>query len=92
MHIDLEQHRLPRAGNDAPERLLAAMPVAKRRLELTGVSTAVLEGGDGPPVVLLHDPGAMATEWMCVIANAGNQPNLEQPEAFLEALRPELGR
>ena len=38
------------------ERLLAGMPVTERRLQLAGVSTAVLEGGDGPPVVLLHGP------------------------------------
>ena len=25
-----------------------------------GISTAVLEGGDGPPVVLLHGPGEFA--------------------------------
>jgi len=36
------------------ERLLAGLPVAERRLEPAGVSTAVLEGGDGPPIVLLH--------------------------------------
>jgi 2-hydroxymuconate-semialdehyde hydrolase len=36
------------------ERLLAGLPVTERRLELTGVSTVVLEGGDGPPLVLLH--------------------------------------
>ena len=31
------------------ERLLAGIPVTERRLKLAGVSTAVLEGGDGPP-------------------------------------------
>ena len=34
---------------------------------LAGVSTAVLEGGDGPPLVLLHGPGANAAHWMRVI-------------------------
>jgi pimeloyl-ACP methyl ester carboxylesterase len=38
----------------ARQRLLAGIPVTERRLQLAGVSTAVLEGGDGPPVVLLH--------------------------------------
>ena len=36
------------------ERMLAGLPVAERRLDLAGTSTAVLEGGDGPPLVLLH--------------------------------------
>jgi pimeloyl-ACP methyl ester carboxylesterase len=67
MHVELEpQH--PRSAADGPrERLLAAMPVAERRLELAGISTAVLEGGDGPPAVLLHGPGGVAAEWMRVI-------------------------
>ena len=43
------------------------MPVTERRLQLAGVSTAVLEGGDGPPVVLLHGPGEYAAHWMRVI-------------------------
>ena len=34
-------------------------------MELAGISTAVLEGGEGPPVVLLHEPGAFG-EWMRV--------------------------
>jgi 2-hydroxymuconate-semialdehyde hydrolase len=34
--------------------MLAGLPVTERRLKLAGVSTVVLEGGDGPPLVLLH--------------------------------------
>jgi pimeloyl-ACP methyl ester carboxylesterase len=67
MHVELDRPRPPSAGDDARERLLAAMPVTERRLQLAGISTAVLEGGDGPPVVLLHGPGAIAAEWMSVI-------------------------
>jgi pimeloyl-ACP methyl ester carboxylesterase len=54
-------------GDDARERLLAGLPVTERRLQLADVSTAVLEGGDGPPVVLLHGPGGYAAHWMGVI-------------------------
>lgn len=36
-------------------RLLANMPVTERRIELAGLSTAVLEAGAGPPMVLLHE-------------------------------------
>ena len=55
------------AGDDARQRLLAAIPVTERQLPLAGISTAVLEGGDGPPVVLLHSSGEFAALWMRVI-------------------------
>jgi pimeloyl-ACP methyl ester carboxylesterase len=54
-------------GKQARERLLAAMPVTERRLEVAGISTAVLQGGNGTPVVLLHGPGEYAAKWMRVI-------------------------
>jgi pimeloyl-ACP methyl ester carboxylesterase len=56
-------------GDDARRLLLAGAPVTERRLELAGVSTAVLEGGDGPPVVLLHGQGGWAGMWLPVIAD-----------------------
>lgn len=56
----------PGPGEVARERLLSGLPVAERRLHLNGVSTAVLEGGDGPPVVLLHGPGEYAAKWFDV--------------------------
>jgi pimeloyl-ACP methyl ester carboxylesterase len=34
--------------------MLMGAPVIERRLRVAGVSTAVLEGGTGPPLVLLH--------------------------------------
>jgi pimeloyl-ACP methyl ester carboxylesterase len=54
-------------GEAVRERLLTGMPVTERRLELAGVSTAVLEGGDGPPVVLLHGAGEFAACWMRMV-------------------------
>jgi pimeloyl-ACP methyl ester carboxylesterase len=42
------------AGEHARQRLLAGVPVTTRRLHLAGASTAVLESGEGPPLVLLH--------------------------------------
>lgn len=51
----------------ARDTLLAALPVTHRRLDLAGMSTAVLEGGAGPTVVLLHGPGGNATHWLRVI-------------------------
>jgi pimeloyl-ACP methyl ester carboxylesterase len=53
------------SGAYARQRLLSGLPVTERRLQLAGVSTAVLEGGDGPPIVLLQ--GEFAAVWMRVI-------------------------
>jgi pimeloyl-ACP methyl ester carboxylesterase len=58
-------------GTTAPENprrvLLDALPVAERRLRLADISTAILEGGDGPPMVLLHGPSGFAAHWMRLI-------------------------
>ncbi len=57
-----------RAGTlDARRQLLAGIPVAERKLKLAGMSTAVLEGGSGPPLVLLHGPGEHGIKWSWVI-------------------------
>ncbi len=53
--------------DSARQTLLTGLPVAERRLDVAGVATAVLEGGDGPPLVVLHGPGANATHWMHAI-------------------------
>ncbi len=41
--------------------------VTERGLDVTGIPTAILEGGDGPPVVLLHGPGESAVNWRWTI-------------------------
>lgn len=48
---------------DLRARLLSDLPVRERRITLAGISTAVLEGGDGPPIVLLHEQGEFAARW-----------------------------
>jgi pimeloyl-ACP methyl ester carboxylesterase len=51
------------AGNDADRlaaRLIQGMAVTHRRLDVAGVSTSLLEGGDGPPLVLVHGQGGFA--------------------------------
>jgi pimeloyl-ACP methyl ester carboxylesterase len=63
----VKDHGRRSAHDDPLEGLLAGMPVTERRLQLAGVSTAVLEGGAGPAVVLLHGPGEYAAKWMRVI-------------------------
>jgi pimeloyl-ACP methyl ester carboxylesterase len=61
-------------------RLLAPLPVRESRLELAGISTAVLEAGDGPPVVLLHGPGAYAAHWSGMIAGLARDFRVVAPD------------
>jgi len=49
------------------KELLSKLPVSERWLNLAGIPTAVLEGGEGKPVILLHGPGEFAATWMRVI-------------------------
>jgi pimeloyl-ACP methyl ester carboxylesterase len=41
-------------------RLIEGLPVTTRRLDVDGVSTPLLEGGEGPPFVLVHGQGGFA--------------------------------
>src|SRR5687767_10403982 len=63
------QHYAPDlpVGASARDQLLAALPIKQRQLDVAGVSTAVLEGGAGKPVVLLHGPGGYAAHYLRVI-------------------------
>lgn len=51
----------------AMSTLTQELSVSERRVDAAGVSTAVLEGGDGPTLVLLHGPAGNATHWQRVI-------------------------
>ena len=48
-------------------RLLAGAPVQEQTVVAAGVDTAVLHGGGGPPMVLLHGPGESAVVWIPVL-------------------------
>jgi pimeloyl-ACP methyl ester carboxylesterase len=54
---------------DLRSQLLSGLPIAERRLSVNNLSTAVLEGGDGSPIVLLHGPAAYAAQWRRLIPN-----------------------
>jgi pimeloyl-ACP methyl ester carboxylesterase len=41
-------------------RLIEGLPVMHQRLDVAGVSTSLLEGGEGPPLLLLHGQGGFA--------------------------------
>jgi len=41
-------------------RLIEGLPVTHRRMDVAGVSTSLLEGGEGPPLVLIHGQGGSA--------------------------------
>ena len=68
------------AANQTRERMLAAIPMAEKIRELNGVSTAVLEGGDGPPIVLLHGQGEFAAVWIRVIPELMKTHHLVIPD------------
>jgi len=67
-------------GERMRARLLAAMPMKERRLQLAGISTAVLEGGDGPPVVLLHGPGGNGAHFMRMVPQLVSSHRVVIPE------------
>src|SRR6186713_1150261 len=43
-----------RTAADPRRRVLSGLPVSERRMPLAGSSTTLLEGGDGPTLILLH--------------------------------------
>jgi FAD/FMN-containing dehydrogenase/pimeloyl-ACP methyl ester carboxylesterase len=49
------------------EQLVEGLAVAERRLTIAGAETVVLEGGDGPPLVLLHGVGGNGAHWAAVL-------------------------
>jgi pimeloyl-ACP methyl ester carboxylesterase len=76
----VEERGRPSSGHDTRGRLLAGLPVTERRLQLAGIPSAVLEGGDGPPVLLLHGPGEFAAVWARVIPDLATTHRLIAPD------------
>ena len=51
LHNDLQAADVRSSAGSDRTRLLTGLPVHEQRLELAGVSTSVLVGGEGPPLV-----------------------------------------
>ena len=62
------------------KRLLKGAPVREREIDAAGVSTAVLEGGSGEPLLLLHGPGEHALKWLPVLASLVTTNRVIAPE------------
>lgn len=65
----------------ARETMLAGAPVTEQEFELAGAKTAVLEGGEGPPLVLLH--GAIecgAAVWAPVLSHLAARHRVIVPD------------
>ena len=62
------------------ERLLEGLPVVERRRDLAGISTPFLEGGNGPPLVLLHGPGEHALKWQRVLPDLVRRHRVIAPD------------
>jgi pimeloyl-ACP methyl ester carboxylesterase len=67
-------------------RVIEGLPVTTRRLDLAGVRTSLIEGGEGPPMVLLHGQGGFAEIMGGLIANSVDRYRVIAPDL------PGLGR
>jgi pimeloyl-ACP methyl ester carboxylesterase len=74
------------AADRIAARLIEGVPVTARRLDIAGVSTALLEGGAGRPVVLLHGHGGFAESFAGVICALVDRHRVIAPDL------PGLGR
>lgn len=61
-------------------RLLTGAKTTHRHITAAGIGTAVLECGDGPPVVLLHGPAEFAAGWGEVIAGLATSHRVVAPD------------
>lgn len=65
-----------------PERqeVLDGVPVTEHRMDVAGTGTAVLVGGDGPPMVLLPGPGESALWWVRVLPELAARHRVVAPD------------
>ncbi len=62
------------------QRLVEASGLTDRRRTLAGIETAVLEGGEGPPLVLLHGQGEFGAVWLPVLPELARTHRLIVPD------------
>ena len=68
------------SDDSARQRAMAALPVTDRRLDVAGIPTAMLEGGEGPPMVLVHGAGESGLHWMRVIPSLATTHRVLAPD------------
>jgi pimeloyl-ACP methyl ester carboxylesterase len=68
------------AGSEARTRLTEGLPVTERQAELAGTRTVWLEGGEGPPLILLHGPGESGVNWRWVIPDLVRDHQVVAPD------------
>jgi pimeloyl-ACP methyl ester carboxylesterase len=61
-------------------RLIEGIPVTPRRIDVAGVSTPLLEGGDGPPLVLIHGQGGFAEIMMPLVRMTADRYRVIVPD------------
>lgn len=66
--------------NGARAAVLDGIPVTQHRMTLAGTETAVLVGGDGPPLVLLPGPGESALWWARVMPQLTERHRVVAPD------------
>lgn len=73
--------RPPDIQHNTRDRLVGDLPVNERRVDVDGITTSVLEGGQGPPLLLLHGgTPAGALLWWRVLAELCNRHRVIAPD------------
>ena len=67
-------------GESARRQLVAGLDVAEQTAVLAGIPTAILETGDGPPLILFHGPGEFKERWLRVIPGLSRTHHVIAPD------------
>ena len=64
----------------ARRELLDGLSVQERQVQVAGVSTYVLEAGEGPPLLMLHGPGEFTARWFRVFPGLSQRYRVVAPD------------